>query len=103
MKNIELRRFEWDSEYMPDVNDKKVIGFIAQELKSLQEETGTEYLKLVYESNRILILSAIRRKQRGENPTTGEADDENIRVEHFARSCVCTPCKCCSTGSSNTR
>ncbi len=21
MKNIELRRFEWDSEYMPNVND----------------------------------------------------------------------------------
>ena len=27
------------------------VGFIAQELKALQEETGTEYLKLVYESN----------------------------------------------------
>ena len=27
------------------------VGFIAQELKTLQEETGTDYLKLVYESN----------------------------------------------------
>lgn len=49
MKNIELRRFEWDSEYMPDVNDKKVIGFIAQEVESFypkaiikSEENGFE-------------------------------------------------------------
>ena len=34
MKNIELRRFEWDSNYMPDVIDKQVVGFIAQEVET---------------------------------------------------------------------
>jgi hypothetical protein len=51
--------FKWDKrEWYSDGNkdgSKKdntlQVGFIAQELKSLQEETGTEYLKLVYESN----------------------------------------------------
>ena len=47
MKNIELRRFEWDSEYMPDVVDKQVVGFIADEVElyypkavSKSEENG---------------------------------------------------------------
>jgi hypothetical protein len=51
--------FKWDKrEWYSDGNrdgSKKdntlQVGFIAQELKALQEETGTEYLKLVYESN----------------------------------------------------
>jgi len=51
--------FKWDRrEWYSDGNkdgskkdDTLQVGFIAQELKALQEETGTEYLKLVYESN----------------------------------------------------
>jgi hypothetical protein len=51
--------FKWDKrEWYTDGNrdgskkdDTTQTGFIAQELKALQEETGTEYLKLVYESN----------------------------------------------------
>jgi hypothetical protein len=47
-------RREWYSDGNKDGSKKDNIiqvGFIAQELKALQEETGTEYLKLVYESN----------------------------------------------------
>ena len=51
--------FKWDKrEWYNDGNrdgskkDTNIqVGFIAQELKALQEETGTEYLHLVYESN----------------------------------------------------
>jgi hypothetical protein len=47
-------RREWYSDGNKDGSKKDntlQVGFIAQELKALQEETGTEYLKLVYESN----------------------------------------------------
>jgi len=47
MKNIELRRFEWDPQYMPDVTDKQVVGFVADEVEvyypkavSKSEENG---------------------------------------------------------------
>jgi nitrate reductase NapAB chaperone NapD len=51
--------FKWDKrEWYTDGNrdgSKKdtitQVGFIAQELKQLQEQEGVEYLKLVYESN----------------------------------------------------
>ena len=45
---------EWYSNGNKDGSKKDnvtQVGFIAQELKVLQEETGAEYLKLVYESN----------------------------------------------------
>jgi hypothetical protein len=45
---------EWYESGIPDGTKKDSatqVGFIAQELKQLQEETNTQYLKLVYESN----------------------------------------------------
>jgi len=45
---------EWYESGIPDGTKKDSatqVGFIAQELKQLQEETKTQYLKLVYESN----------------------------------------------------
>ena len=51
--------FKWDKRewYSNGIRDgtktenKLQVGFIAQELKSLQEETNAEYLQLVYENN----------------------------------------------------
>jgi hypothetical protein len=35
IKNIKLHRFEWDSTLLPDVDDRHVIGFIAQEVQTI--------------------------------------------------------------------
>ncbi len=42
MKNIELRRFEWDPQYMSNVTDKHCVGFIADEIMQYYPKAVTE-------------------------------------------------------------
>ena len=35
VKNLKLRRFQWDSNFYPDVDDRNVLGWIAQEVESV--------------------------------------------------------------------
>jgi hypothetical protein len=35
IKNIPLRRYTWSEEYAPDVRDRRVLGWIAQEVKEV--------------------------------------------------------------------